>query len=132
MWKDFHWFGMKSITKTMIFTIFIDFHRISDFCWFSLILMDFLSIFTDFLWFLMNFNGMIFMIFIEFLGFLWIFYDFNGFSIDAHWFSMVFYEYPCISIDFSSILIIFKMLCGRIFIDLAWNVLQKLWFSWFL
>ena len=111
------------------------FHRFFIDClfffWFSIILMDFLPIFIDFLWFLMNFNGMIFMLFIEFLRFLWIFYDSNGFSIDVHWFSMVFYEFQWIFIDFSSILIIFKRLGGRIFIDFAWKALQKHWnFHW--
>ena len=71
------------------------------------------------------------LIFIEFLRFLWIFYDFNGFSVDFHGFSRVFHEFPLIFIDFSSIFIIFKRLCWRIFIDLAWKILQKLWFSRF-
>ena len=44
---------------------------------------------------------------------------------------MVLHEFQWIFIDFSSIFIIFKRLCGRIFIDFAWKVLQKLWFSCF-
>ena len=37
------------------------------------------------------------LIFIEFLRFLWIFCDLNRFSVDFHWFSMVFNEFPWFS-----------------------------------
>ena len=76
---------------------------------------------------------MIFIILIDFHGISVIFMDFfnsKRFSCDCHWF-LYFYEFSLIFIDFLSIFIIFKRLCGRIFMDFAWKVLQKLRFSCF-
>ena len=125
---DLAWKVLQKLWFSRCSLIFI------EFLIFLLIFYDFNGFSVDFHGFsmvLMNFNVMIFMIFIEFLRFLLIFYDFNGFSVDFHWFSMDFNDFLWIFIDFSSIFIIFKRLCGRIFIDFAWKVLQKLWFSWF-